>query len=215
MTTVPSFDDLLPIRLRFARARQINTQIAQIRDAYLATDPARLRNRRNESGQTEVILHLVREPSPALPYLAGESIHHVRAALDNLVLILAEHARGETLPDDEARNLQFPIAPTPVRSATRCAGDRSRASTASSSPRSARSNPSRATRSPAHRSPPTSTSCRSCRRCRTRTSTAASRSSPASSSSSRSASRRRSHWGLRQSRRSRIRRTPTATSSSP
>ncbi len=113
MTTVPSFDDLLPIRRRFARARQINAQIARIRDAYLATDPARLRNRENEFGQTEVVLHLVREPSPALPYLAGESIHEVRAALDNLVLILAEHAHGKTLSDDEARKLQFPIAATP------------------------------------------------------------------------------------------------------
>lgn len=45
MTTVPSFNDLLPIRRRFARARQINAQIARIRDAYLATDPARLQNR--------------------------------------------------------------------------------------------------------------------------------------------------------------------------
>ncbi|MFJ2517531.1 hypothetical protein ACIOWF_01065 [Cellulosimicrobium cellulans] len=109
MTTVPSFNDLLPIRRRFARARQINAQIARIRDAYLATDPARLQNRHNEDGQTEVVLDVVHEPSPALPYLAGESIHQVRAALDNLVLILAEHARGATLSDGEAQSLQFPI----------------------------------------------------------------------------------------------------------
>lgn len=109
--TVPTFEALLPIRRRLARARQINAQIEQICTQYIAGNPARLKNRDGGNDQTEVVLELTHEPPPVLAYMAGESVHNVRAALDNLVALLAEHANGGPLQVEAARQaLKFPIS---------------------------------------------------------------------------------------------------------
>ncbi|WP_043650936.1 hypothetical protein [Cellulosimicrobium cellulans] len=105
----PNFTELLPIRRRLARARQINAQISELCAEYVASKPARLRTRDAGNGQTDVVLQLTHEQPPVLAYMAGESVHHVRAALDNVVMMMAEHAHGGPLPSKAAKYVQFPI----------------------------------------------------------------------------------------------------------
>ncbi|MFJ4233846.1 hypothetical protein [Cellulosimicrobium cellulans] len=105
----PNFTELLPIRRRLARARQINAQIRELCAQYVASKPARLRTRDAGNDQTDVVLQLTHEQPPVLAYMAGESVHHVRAALDNVVTMMAEHAHGGPLPSKAAKDVQFPI----------------------------------------------------------------------------------------------------------
>lgn len=110
---VPSWEWLVPIRQRMARARQISEEVRTLEDEHLASSPACIEALGSVDGWTEYIFRVERHPPAKLALRLGEAVHQIRAALDNLVVLLADHAVGRTLDDHETIRHQFPISMTP------------------------------------------------------------------------------------------------------
>jgi hypothetical protein len=105
-------DWLLTVAQRLARAREIGEEIEDAVKSYTGSDATEIEQTIRDDGVTNLVLRIHRPPPARLALLVGEGVHQLRAALDNLVVALADQAAGFTLPTEEVTNFQFPIADT-------------------------------------------------------------------------------------------------------
>jgi hypothetical protein len=110
MSTVA--DWLLPVAQRLARAREIGETIEEAVKSYTRSDATEIEQVIGDDGVTNLVLRSHRQPPARLALLVGEGVHQLRAALDNLIVALADQAEGVTLPTEKIRSLQFPISDT-------------------------------------------------------------------------------------------------------
>lgn len=60
-------------------------------------------------GMVDAVVVSIKPVPPSAALRFSEAINHLRAALDNVVFHLVTDARGQALPDDQARKVAFPI----------------------------------------------------------------------------------------------------------
>jgi hypothetical protein len=108
-------DWLLPVAQRLARAREIGEKIEDGVKSYSESRGIEIEHVIRDDGATNLVLRIHRQPPARLALLVGEGVHQLRAALDNLVVALADQAAGVTLPPEKVTSFQFPIADTPEK----------------------------------------------------------------------------------------------------
>lgn len=108
-------DWLVPIAIRLARAGEISAQIQDAVKRYNESDAIDIEHVIRNDRVTDLVLRIHRHPPARLALLVGEGVHQLRAALDNLIVALADQAAGVMLSPEEVRSLQFPIADTPEK----------------------------------------------------------------------------------------------------
>lgn len=99
---------LEPIVYRLARADELAFQISERIAIWSFNGPLELENRPHADGTYEVVVAGVRPIPPDVPLMFSESIHHIRAALDNVVWHMVDSAHGP-LDDSTALKVAFPI----------------------------------------------------------------------------------------------------------
>lgn len=104
---------LAPVAARLGRADELEYQLGMAAFDWSRGEPLHLKQVRNEDGVTaDVTVTGLRPIPPLIAMLFSEAVHHLRAALDNVVFHLVTDARGSALPDDEARQVAMPIYPS-------------------------------------------------------------------------------------------------------
>ncbi len=104
---------LAPVAARLGRADDLEYQLGMAAFNWSRGEPLQLKQVRNDDGVTaNVVVTGLRPIPPVVALQFSEAIHHLRAALDNVVFHLVTDARGATLPDDEARLVAMPIYPS-------------------------------------------------------------------------------------------------------
>src|SRR5262245_469952 len=68
-----------------------------------------LKQIRRPDGPVDVVVAGVRPIPPVVELLFSEIVHHLRAAIDNVVYYKVEELRGSPLPADAARVVAMPI----------------------------------------------------------------------------------------------------------
>lgn len=110
-----SSDWLLPVAQRLARAREIGEKIEDGVKSYSESGGIEIEHVIRDDGVTDLVLRIHRQPPARLALLVGEGVHQLRAALDNLIVALADQSAGVTLPPEKVTSFQFPIADTPEK----------------------------------------------------------------------------------------------------
>lgn len=107
----PDQPSLIGPRLRLERAKQrLDCFDAKVL-AYLDTHPYRIPDKPEVDGDWKaVVIRIDPPPDPKLGIIVSEAVHHLRAALDNLVWQLVLVNDREPTPDN-----QFPIYTNPAK----------------------------------------------------------------------------------------------------
>lgn len=100
---------LTPVAERLARADELATSARALATRYEASSAVAIVKSR-EGADTVLRLRQTSPPPPRLPLMIGEAIHQLRAALDNLIVLLADRSTGSRIDTATAKSLQFPIA---------------------------------------------------------------------------------------------------------
>ncbi len=121
--TFPEPPSYQSVRIKLARAESLISQLPEIFDTYLATEPFQFRFGIAHDGEGELEVSILRTPDEATGIL-GDILHNLRAALDNLACDAVRRRGG----DDQA--VYFPISNSEAhwekaveRSGLRKAGD--------------------------------------------------------------------------------------------
>lgn len=105
-------DELLPVAMRLARVDQLAYEAGALATHWSRRAPLTIKQvRRDEMN------HLIAEAVSPIPPLAAllfsEAINHLRAAIDNALLIKLESIRAEPLTEAQIKSVAFPIHTDP------------------------------------------------------------------------------------------------------
>lgn len=105
--------ELEPVAMRMGRADELAHQLGQLAFNWSRNNgdgPLTIKQvRSSTAGMVDAVVVDIRPIPPNAAMLFSEVIHHLRAALDNVVFHLVTKARGQTLPEDDARKIVLPI----------------------------------------------------------------------------------------------------------
>lgn len=105
--------ELEPVAMRLGRADELAYQLGQLAFNWSrnggdgAVEVKQVRS--PTAGMVDAVVTDIRPIPPSAAMLFSEVIHHLRAALDNVVFHLVTEARGQALPEDDARQVALPI----------------------------------------------------------------------------------------------------------
>jgi len=115
-STTPNALDWLPAELMGVAARLGRADDLQYQLGRMALDwsrknggPLDVEEVERPDGKIAVEVVAIRPIPPRAAMLFSETIHHLRAAIDNTVFYLVTAARGADLPADQARKVATPI----------------------------------------------------------------------------------------------------------
>jgi hypothetical protein len=103
--------DLAHVAIRLARAEELQLQLGRACLDWPA-NALELKQTRRDDGFLDVVVQRVRPTPPIVKMLFSEIVHHLRAAIDNVVFYMTETMRGDPLPDDAAQLVAMPIVPS-------------------------------------------------------------------------------------------------------
>lgn len=116
VTPIPSALDwlpaeLAPVAMRLARADELEYELGNLclQWSRRSLDFDQVRT---PDGLLSMVVSEIRPVPPAIPMIISETVHHLRAAIDNVVFYLVEQARGSALPPEQARKVAMPIYPS-------------------------------------------------------------------------------------------------------
>lgn len=115
MTSIVSWlpVELEPVAMRLGRADELAYQLGQVAFSWSrnggesAVEIKQVRS--PTAGIVDAVVAGIRPIPPSAAMLFSEVIHHLRAALDNVVFHLVTAARGQALSEDDARKVALPI----------------------------------------------------------------------------------------------------------
>ncbi|WP_405132952.1 hypothetical protein [Nocardia sp. NBC_01388] len=100
--------ELDPVVLRLVRADQLAAELGEVAGEWskVALD---LRQVERDDGGHDLVVKGIREIPPLATMLFSEAVHHMRAAIDNVLYQLVELGRAAPLSAAEAKTVDFPI----------------------------------------------------------------------------------------------------------
>lgn len=107
-------DELLPVAMRLARVDELAFEIAQASIAWAQLSPLSIDDPLRE-GKYHAVVESIRPVPPMIAMRFSEAINHLRAAIDNALLVKVESVRTDSLTENQAKNIALPIHTEPEK----------------------------------------------------------------------------------------------------
>lgn len=105
-------DELLPVAMRLARVDQLAYEAGALATHWSRRAPLTIKEVRRE-GMNHLIAETVSPIPPLAALLFSEAINHLRAAIDNALLIKLESICAEPLTESQVKSVAFPLHTDP------------------------------------------------------------------------------------------------------
>lgn len=101
-------DELLPVAMRLARVDQLTYEAGALATYWSRRAPLTIKQEHRD-GMNHLVVGAVSPIPPLIALLFSEAINHLRAAIDNALLIKLESVCSAPLTDSQIKNVAFPI----------------------------------------------------------------------------------------------------------